>query len=154
MMLSMVKAKLLAGRACRTNRTTRAGRVTVRSAKRIVHACSQRGSLRYCWMLAMFVLALEVLEGGIGFGDAAGLDRLGHEGEAEFVVGEGVLGIVGERLLAIGDGGIEIGRLALAFAHTVPGHVVVVVPDVALGNALLAAHADQRAEHIVIQLTS
>ena len=68
-------------------------------------------------------------------------------------MGEGVFGIVGEGLLAIGDGGVEIDGLALAFADAEPGHVVIVVPDVAFGDALLAAHADQRAEHIVIQLT-
>ena len=96
---------------------------------------------------------LEVLEGGIEFGDAAGFHGLGHEGESEGVVGEGIFGVVGEGLLAIGDGGVEIGGFALAFADAVPGHVVIVVPDVAFGDALLAAHADQRAEHIVIQLT-
>ncbi len=68
-------------------------------------------------------------------------------------MGEGVLGIVGESLLAIGDGGVEIAGLTLAFADAEPGHVVIVVPDVAFGDALLAAHTDQRAEHIVIQLT-
>src|ERR1019366_4361034 len=84
---------------------------------------------------------------------AAGIDGLGHEGEAEGVVGEGVFGVVGEGLLAIGNGGVEIGGLALAFADAVPGHVVIVVPDVAFGDTLLASHADQRAEYVVIQLT-
>src|SRR5450759_3931042 len=171
MMLSTERTKLFAGRACRTKRTTRAGRVTVRITKMIpqemiAHEPSARllevlldggnvlpgnGGFVHVWVEIEHLL--EVLEGGIELGDAAGVDGLGHEGESKGVVGEGVFGIVGERLLAIGDGGIEIGGLALAFAHAVPGHVVVVVPDVAFGDALLAAHADQRAEHVVIQLT-
>src|ERR1035437_3135417 len=130
MMLSTERTKLFAGRACRTKTTTRAGRVSVRIRKMIAQELSARllevlldggnvlpgnGGFVHVWVEIEHLL--EVLEGGIELGDAAGVDGLGHEGETKGVVGEGVFGIVGERLLAIGDGGIEIGGLALAFAH-------------------------------------
>ena len=94
-----------------------------------------------------------MFEGGVQFGNAFGFVGLVHKGESELVVGEGVLGIVRESFLAIRDCGVEIAGLTLAFADAEPGHVVIVVPDVALGDAFFAAHTDQRAEHIVIQLT-
>src|SRR6476660_10055394 len=111
MMVSTVRPKLLAGRACRTNRITRTARVTLRITKMIAQASSvlllehfldegdiPLGEGGFGHVGVDFEHLLEVFEGGIEFGNAVGFVGLVHEGESELVVGEGVLGIVGESL--------------------------------------------------------
>ena len=54
---------------------------------------------------------LKMAQGGVEFGDAAALYRLTHVGEAQRVVRVRILGIVRQRLLAIGDRLIELSEV-------------------------------------------
>src|SRR5437868_3109368 len=114
MMLSTVRAKLLAGRACRTNRMMRTGIITLRITEMIAHELLVRlleevldigdvlpGNGGFGDVGVQLKHLLKVLERGIEFGNTAGFDGLLVKGEAEGVVSEGILGIVSKRLLAI-----------------------------------------------------
>ena len=67
--------------------------------------------------------------------------RAARVAEAKDVVGEGVLGVVAEGALAVGDDGVEVFALALAVAKAEIGHAAQFGPDVAQGGALLLADA-------------
>src|SRR5436309_1074798 len=93
-------------------------------------------------------------KGGAEFGDALVFLGFGHEGEAEGVVGEEIFGVEGKGALAITNGVVQAAGAAIAFAEAVERDVVIVVPDVALGDALLLAHAEEGAEHVVVELAA
>src|SRR5262245_55405396 len=172
MMLSMVSAKLFAGRAWRARRRNASGSLRI---KGMIATLWRGPSGLPCHKLLQHLLdggnvllgvrglrdirrelehRLEVQQRGTQLGDTLRLLRLCHERQAERVVREEVFRIEGERALAIADGVVEPRRAPLALAEAVVGDVVIVVPDVAFGDALLLSCSEQRAEYVVIELAA